>query len=118
MKQFFYETCIFDTASDADLSVFPKVMPFAVIAENETEAQRQIVDTLFDPREGVLGTRMREDDSADRFHIVFHEPEFTREVDWDPELGVWNYADEEVPPEERERQKAWLEKNLVKGQGL
>jgi hypothetical protein len=76
MNSYLYNVTIFDTAVDADLTVFPKVEPYAVVAENETEAQRKIVEQLFDEAHGgVLAKHSRPDDSATRFNIVFNEPE-------------------------------------------
>lgn len=93
---YFYNVTIFDTAPDANLSVFPKIEPHAVIAENETEAQRQIVEHLYDLAEnGTCAQYSTNEDAADRFHIVFGEPEQVREVEWAKEIGDWIWADED-----------------------
>ena len=97
MNFYFYKVTIFDTAPDADLTVFPKVEPFTATAENETEAQRQIVERLYDEAEGGTCARYSTpEDAADRFHIVFDEPEFVREVVWNQELnngqGAWDWV--------------------------
>lgn len=98
MTFFFYNVTIFDTASDANLKVFPKIEPHTVIAENETEAQRQIVENLYDPEIGGTCARYaRKDDSADRFHIVFDDPVLQDEVFWNPDLndgtGAWDWVE-------------------------
>ena len=96
MNFYFYNVTIFDTAPDADLSVFPKIEPHAVIAENETEAQRQIVENLYDLVEnGTCAQYSTREDAADRFHIVFGEPEQMREVEWAEQISDWIWADED-----------------------
>ena len=96
MNFYFYNVTIFDTAPDADLSVFPKIEPHAVIAENETEAQRQIVENLYDLAEnGTCAQYSTREDAADRFHIVFGEPEQVRPVEWAEEINDWIWADED-----------------------
>ena len=97
MNFYLYHVTIFDTAPDANLSVFPAVQPFAVIAENETEAQREIVEKLFDEETGGLCARYStREDAADRFHIVFGDPILQDEVFWNPDLkdgtGAWDWA--------------------------
>lgn len=96
MNFYFYNVTIFDTAPDANLSVFPKIEPHAIIAENETEAQRQIVEHLYDLAEnGTCAQYATREDAADRFHIVFGEPEEVREVEWADEINDWIWADED-----------------------
>ena len=96
MNFYFYNVTIFDTAPDADLSVFPKIEPHAVIAENEMEAQRQIVERLYDLVEnGTCAQYSTREDAADRFHIVFGEPEQVRPVEWAEEINDWIWADED-----------------------
>lgn len=96
MNFYFYNVTIFDTAPDADLTVFPKIEPHAVIAENETEAQRQIVENLYDlEKNGTCAQYSTREDAADRFHIVFGEPEQVREVEWAKEINDWIWADED-----------------------
>ena len=96
MNFYFYKVTIFDTAPDADLTVFPKVEPHAIIAETETEAQRQIVEHLYDLAEnGTCAQYSTCEDAADRFHIVFDEPEQVRPVEWAEEINDWIWADED-----------------------
>lgn len=97
MNFYFYNVTIFDTAPDANLDVFPAVQPFTAIAENETEAQREIVEKLFDEETGGLCARYStNEDAADRFHIVFDEGDCA-EVFWNPDLkdgtGAWDWAE-------------------------
>ena len=107
MDFYLYNVTIFDTAPNADLAVFPKIEPYAVVAENETEAQRKIVEMLFDEEQGgVLAKHSRPDDSATRFNIVFNEPEICP-VEWDEELQQWVFADDDVPEKVRAEQAAW-----------
>lgn len=114
MNSYIYNATIFDTAPDANLKIFPKIEPYAVIAENETEAQRRIVEMLFDPTQGgVLANHSRPDDSPTRFNIVFDEP-IVSQVEWDDELETWVFADDDPPPEVRERQKEWAKSRLTK----
>lgn len=98
MNFYLYNVTIFDTAPDADLTVFPKIEPHTVIAENETEAQRQIVERLYDEAEGGTCARYStREDAADRFHIVFNDPLLQDEVFWNPDLkdgtGAWDWAE-------------------------
>ena len=98
MNFYLYNVTIFDTAPDADLTVFPKIEPWTAIAENETEAQRQIVERLFDNAEGGTCARYStKEDAADRFRIVFGEPKEVAEVVWNPDLnegtGAWDWAE-------------------------
>lgn len=114
MNSYIYSTTIFDTAADANLEIFPKIATYSVIAEDETEAQRQIVEMLFDPTEnGILAGYSRSDDPPGRFNIVFDEP-IVSQVEWDDELETWVYADDDPPPEVRERQKEWVKNRLTK----
>ena len=110
MNLYVLNTTIFDTAPNADLEVFPKLAPYSAIAENEAEAQRRIVEDLFDLSKGGLLTKYStETDSPTRFNIVFDEPILERPVEWDEELDTWVFADEDVPPEARKAQKEWAE---------
>lgn len=98
MNFYLYNVTIFDTAPNANLSVFPKIEPHTVIAENETEAQRQIVERLYDLAEnGTCARYSTREDAADRFHIVFGEPKEVAEVVWNPNLnegtGAWDWAE-------------------------
>lgn len=98
MNFYLYNVTIFDTAPDADLTVFPKIEPHTAIAENETEAQRQIVERLYDLAEnGTCARYSTREDAADRFHIVFGEPKEVAEVVWNPDLnegtGAWDWAE-------------------------
>ena len=107
MNCYLYNVTIFDTAPDADLTVFPKVEPYAVVAENEMEAQRKIVEMLFDEEQGgVLALHSRQDDSATRFNIVFNDPEICP-VEWDEDIQEWVFADDDVPEKVRAEQAAW-----------
>lgn len=108
MNNYIYNATIFDTAADANLDLFPKIEPYAVVAENETEAQRQIVEMLFDPEQGgVLAKHSRPDDPPTRFNIVFDEP-VINPVEWDDKLGEWVFAeDENVPEKIKIQQKEW-----------
>ena len=96
MNFYLYTVTIFDTAPDADLTVFPKIEPWTTIAENENEAQRQIVEQLYTPNLGTCWAHSTEEDAADRFHIVFGEPKEVAEVVWNPDLnegtGAWDWA--------------------------
>lgn len=95
MNFYLYDVTIFDTAPDADLTVFPKIEPWTAIAENETEAQRQIIEDLYEVSSGTCGRYSKKDDAADRFHIVFDKKD-CREVFWNPDLnegtGAWDWA--------------------------
>ena len=96
MNFYLYNVTIFDTAPDADLSVFPKIELQAAIAENEMEAQRQIVERLYDPDEnGTCAQYSTREDAANRFNIVFDEPEQVRPVEWAEEIDEWIWADED-----------------------
>lgn len=96
MNFYLYNVTIFDTAPDADLSVFPKIEPHAAIAENETEAQRQIVDKLYDLAEnGTCAKYATREDAVNRFNIVFGEPEQVRPVEWAEEINDWIWTDED-----------------------
>ena len=97
MNFYLYNVTIFDTAPDANLTVFPKIEPWTAIAENETEAQRQIVEQLYTPNLGTCWAYSTKEDAADRFHIVFGEPKEVAEVVWNPDLndgtGAWDWAE-------------------------
>jgi len=95
MNFYLYKVTIFDTAPDADLNVFPKIEPWTAIAENENEAQRQIVEQLYTPNLGTCWAHSTKEDAADRFHIVFGEPEEVRPVEWAEEINDWIWADED-----------------------
>ena len=97
MNFYLYNVTIFDTAPDADLSIFPKTEPHVAIAENETEAQRQIVEKLYDEELGGTCARYStREDSPRRFNIVFSEPSLVDEVVWNYDLydgeGGWDWA--------------------------
>lgn len=110
MNLYVLNTTIFDTSSDANLEVFPKLASYSAIAESEAEAQRRIVEDLFDIAKGGLLTKYStETDSPTRFNIVFDKAILERPVEWDEELDTWVFADEDVPPEERKAQKEWAE---------
>lgn len=95
MNFYLYKVTIFDTAKDADLSVFPKIEQHVIIAESEMEAQRQIVEKLYDLAEnGTCARYSTREDAADRFHIVFGEP-LVRPVEWAEEINNWIWADED-----------------------
>lgn len=97
MNFYLYDVTIFDTASDANLEIFPKIEPWTAIAENEDEAQRQIVEQLYTPNLGTCWAHSTKEDAADRFHIVFGEPKEVAEVVWNPDLkegtGAWDWVE-------------------------
>lgn len=108
MNFYLYGVRIFDTASDANLEVFPRCETHVAIAENKTEAQRKIVEQLFDPTE-TCGKYSTKEDAADRFHICFDdEPQVERPVEWDEELNIWIFADEDYPPEAKAKWDEYL----------
>ena len=99
MNFFVFKTTIFDTAPDADLRVFPIVETHTAIAESTEEAQRQIVEKLYDPElMGTCAVHERKDDSPARFNIVFDEM-LMRPVEWDEEIEQWIWADEDRNPQ-------------------
>lgn len=109
MKLYVLNLEIFDT-DNTNPEVFPKLETYSAIGENEEEAQRQIVQDLFDEAKGgILAKYSTEEDSATRFNIVFDHAILERPVEWDEELNTWIFADEDVPPEARIAQKEWAE---------
>lgn len=95
MNCYTYNVRIFDTAPDADLKLFPRLEPHSAVAENEQEAQRKIVEDLFDSQKGgTLAKHSKPDDSPTRFNIVFDMLIPAREVAWNEEIGEWIWADE------------------------
>ena len=112
MNLYLYNVTIFDTAPDANLTVFPKIEPHTAIADRAEEAQRQIVEKIYDPELGGTCARYaRKDDAADRFHIVFGKPEVERPVEWNEEIGEWIWADEPVDIQVATRRLAGAFKN-------
>ena len=107
MNLYVFNATIFDT-DNTKPEVFPRLAPYSAIGENKEEAQRQIVQDMFDEEKGgVLAKYSTDKDSATRFNIVFDEAILERPVEWDEELNTWIFADEEVPPEARIAQKEW-----------
>ena len=107
MNHFVYKLTIFDTAPNANLNVFPKIETHSAFADSAMDAQRQIVEDLYDLTAGGTCARYStRQDSADRFHIVFGDPT-VRPVTWDQELRAWAYADENVPEDARKKQLEW-----------
>lgn len=95
MNHYIYYLTIFDTAPDANLNTFPKVEVWTAVAETETEAQRKIVEDLWDLSiNGTCAMHSKDEDSPDRFRIVFGKDPVVRPVEPDPESGDWRYADE------------------------
>ena len=93
MNFYLYYVTIFDRSPNPNLNVFPRREPHTVVAESRDEAQRQIVEFLYD--RGVCAMNSHDDDPADRFGIVFDdEPWFERPVEWDESRGEWVWEDE------------------------
>lgn len=107
MNYYLFNIVVFDTAQDANLNVFPRSFIQGAVAETKTEAQRQIVDALYDDG-GICAQYATDEDAADRFRIVFDDLECEQEVVYDNELGTWVFAEDDPPPEARARQKEWL----------
>lgn len=96
MNFYVYNVRIFDRSPSPNLDVFPRNEPHTAIAESRMEAQRQIVDKLFD--DGVCAKNSHDDDPADRFGIVFDDESMVeRPVEWNESRGEWIWADEPVP---------------------
>ena len=96
MNFYCYHVRIFDTDPNADTNFWPRVLPYTAIAPDPEEAQREIVDQIYDPETGVVGMHLREDDPSDRYTVCFDDPEIVRPVEWNDEIGEWIWADEPV----------------------
>jgi len=95
MNQYLYNVTIFDTSPNPNLDVFPKVEPWTAIAESPDEAQRMIVEDLYDiEKGGTCAKYSTPEDPADRFHISFGEPQLADEVIYDETTGTWVWAEE------------------------
>lgn len=93
MNFYVYNVRIFDRSPSPNLDVFPRLEPHTAYAESRDEAQRQIVENLYDT--GVCAVNSNKDDPADRFGIVFDdEPSVERPVEWNEARGEWIWADE------------------------
>ena len=93
MNFYLYKVRIFDTDPNADTSFWPRIEPYTAIAPDAEEAQREIVDQIFAPDIGTVGMRIRAEDPKDRYTVCFDDPEVVRPVEWDEELGTWDWAD-------------------------
>lgn len=96
LNQYVFYGTIFDRNPNPNFEEFPKSVPFAIIAENYDEAQRQAIDKLFDPVNGRLNSYSKKDDAPNRFNVCFDKNPIVRPVVWDSNRVKYVYDDEPI----------------------